>query len=174
MTGKINGDTYQNDFFGVKYTLPAGYKYYNEQELAEMNGVSAGTDPSEVISKGALYSDAVAYKDDGSNVIFGIQYEPQGASYSADAYADESLKQLKSQLAAGGITLVDSQKGEYTHGASGAKYPAIRLKLEKDGTEYNEQMLFFKADPNYFFVVNATAANEADLDDMLCNVEQTK
>lgn len=174
ITGTVSGDTYKNEFFGVQYTLPTGFTFFDDAKLAELNGAAMTTEEAvKALQAGAEYYDAAAASEAGPTVTISILYAgtPEAKALDAAGFVEAMAK--STDTAATGVTVKDAQAGAYQNGQTGEEYPALKRTVENQGQTYAQEIIVVKAG-DYFLAATATSSNEADLDSVLCNFSTLK
>ena len=68
--GKVSGDTYTNEFFGVKFVAPSGFTFNDDAKMAEMNAAVGASLNDESITKalenGVAYFDMACANENGN------------------------------------------------------------------------------------------------------------
>lgn len=108
--GVITGDVYESAFSGIRFTKPAEWKYYTDEELAATMNVSADALNNSfletVASLTTVYDMMVIDQSTGTNVS--VAYENLMLSANADMTCEEYLEAMKAQLSA-----IDTMKMEF-------------------------------------------------------------
>ncbi len=116
-TGVVVGGTYSNEFLGINLTLDNSWVFFSEQQMAELNGITADLIEDEDI-KAMMENSGVVYDlyatsattGAGINVVIenlGLIY---GSVLSEDSYAEASMDTLKTALESAGMTNVSCEK----------------------------------------------------------------
>lgn len=103
--GKINGNTYTNNFLGLTFTKPSNWIYSNDSDLATMSGLQLSDMSKDV---GALMQTNQAFFDmmcksaaGDSNIIIG--YESLTVTNAEDITVEEYFNNMKSLSDSAGI-----------------------------------------------------------------------
>ncbi len=177
--GAAKADTYTNEFFGIQFTLPVGFTFYDDAQLAELNKSINSTLSDEEIAKalesGATFFDMAAAAENGTNVNVVIEYAGTPAAQAIDAagYIEASMATLEKQLKESGITLKSAESGTYKNPETGDEFASMKLEIESQGTAMYEELVCVKAG-NYFMNITVTSQSEADLDKILENLSLLK
>lgn len=173
-SGVIQGDTYTNELFGVKFTLPEGFSFYDEAQMADMNKlvgeITSDEDILAALESGVAYFDMVAAAEGGDNLNVVIQYAgtPEAAAIDAVGYLEASAAMVPKQMEGAGMTVKSIETGTYTNPNTGDEFPALSIALEAQGMSLNEKIVCLKAS-DYFMVATATSGDEANLNTILGN-----
>lgn len=163
--GTTTSDTYTNTFFGVKYTLPIGYAFYSDDQLAQQNGGTLDDKQVvEALKSGMEYFDAAAALNGGyPTVSMSVVYAgtPEAKALDANGFA----KYVAAQS--------DGQAGIYQNGQSGEEFAAVKRNVAVNGQNYAQEIIVTKSG-DYFMMVTATSTDESALDDVLCNFATVK
>lgn len=148
--------------------------------MAQMNqavkDIMNSEDVTKALESGQIFYEVAAEAEDKtSNVNAMVEYAgtPEAKALSASDYLAYTEQMLPSQLSAAGMTVKGSQLGTYTNGQTGDEFPALKATVEMQGVTMYEEMICVKSG-DYFFSMTATALNEAELDNILCNLTKIK
>lgn len=179
-TGTIEGKTYANEFFGVKYALPEGFGFYSADQLAEMNAAIGNTNKDQAVVEaykgGTAFFDMAAAAEDDPNVSVVMQIagpDPEAAAMDEAGYIEAAEDKIIGQLKDAGMTVKGAEAGAYTNQETGDKFTAIKLALESQGAPLYEEVICIKAG-DYFTNVTATATGEAGLDSVLSRLTRIR
>lgn len=108
LVGESDGSVYWNDFFHVKFDAAAnGYTLADEEQLAAVGEEYGTGDAQQIIDKGQIYMDMLAFTDDytkNANLII----ENVGAIYgivgNLEATIDQAMSSVESELESSGIS----------------------------------------------------------------------
>jgi hypothetical protein len=179
VVGKIaaTGMTYANEFFGIKFTLPEGFFFYNEGQMAELNqsvsGLQTDEDIIEALESGQAFFDMAAANEGGStvNAVIAHAGTPEVRALDAAEYLELAKPGLESQLSAAGAELEEARVGAYGDSKCGAA--SMRARFEAQGARMHEELVCLKAGDS-FMTITATAPDEAALDEILGRIELSK
>ena len=112
--GRVNGQNYNNEFFGFSCELDENWKLYNDAEIDEINQFQAGAATDEnvalVLEQSYLLDMAAARYDGKGNMSIIVQtVEPGG--YSEQDYAESGVASAAYSLEQGGYTDVRADIG---------------------------------------------------------------
>ena len=174
--GKVNGDTYTNEFFGVKFVAPSGFTFNDASKMAEMNAAIGSSLTDESITKalenGAAYFDMACANENGTNVNVTIEH---GGSTGASAltpeqYLNVAKESLADQLKSSGAEVKDVEVTTFKN-AAGKDLASMKVTLEVQGVTLYEQLICLKAG-DYFMNITATSQNQDDLEGLLKQVSE--
>ena len=145
--GKISGNTYTNDFFGISCTLPNDIKFYNDEELATSNGIAADyTDEQKLehFKTSKVYMDMCAANQlTGSNVNVTFDYFGED---SANINVKETLESqysiIESSYQQMGYTNVSLTSTKVT--VDGKEFDGVKLTAEIQGIKFYSTLFAFK------------------------------
>ena len=172
--GKAEADTYTNEFFGVQFVLPEGYEFKDDAFLADLNKSVGETINDEAVTKalenGTAFFDMAAIGPENDNVNVVIEYAGTPAAKAIDAatYVEYAKDPIAKQLEGSGATVSNIEVTTFKN-AAGDEFPALKLQLEMNGAQLNEEVLVLKSG-DYFMSITATASAEANLEKMLNNI----
>ena len=164
--------TYTNEHFGIKLTLPEGFSFYDEGQMAGLNAsvgeLQTDEDVVKALDSGLAFFDMAAGSADGATVNAVIVHAstPDVQALDAAAYLELAKAGLESQLAAAGAELKDAQIGAYKHDATGDEFADMKVLFEMQGVPTHEVLVCLKAG-DYFMTISATAPDEGTLDRIL-------
>lgn len=115
--GTVSGSIYTNEFIGVKCDLGDDWMYFDEAQMAELNGLTAELFDDEqlqsTLENSGLVYDMYAMCLDGTatiNIIIEDLGKLYGALLSEDRYVDISMDALPDALASAGFTDMSIEK----------------------------------------------------------------
>ena len=131
--GVVEGQTYTSQFLGLTCTAPAEYTYLNDQEIAQLNDLTAGVVDSEELVKqmreslenGNQVQDMYLMTADGLqtvNVML-VKVSAKGAAVDMAAFADMGKDQVVSAYQSMGMTDVEASRETVTF--MGQQYEGI-------------------------------------------------
>ena len=156
--GVIEGDTYLNAFFGIKYTLPEGYQFATDEQLAQLANTTQDMLEDEAVldalDSGRVIYDMYAYGPDGQSVNISIEKvnAMAGAFVNEESYRDICVDNLEGQLSGSGMEVTDQQNATQTVGAT--EHPAVNLTLSYEDMTIYEKLVFIKGG-TYFALVTS-------------------
>ena len=131
--GVVEGQTYTSQFLGLTCTAPAEYTYLNDQEIAQLNDLTADVVDSEELVKqmreslenGNQVQDMYLMTADGLqtvNVML-VKVSAKGAAVDMAAFADMGKDQVVSAYQSMGMTDVEASRETITF--MGQQYEGI-------------------------------------------------
>lgn len=171
ISGKIDAQakTYTNETFGIKFTLPEGFSFYDDAQMAEMNQSIRETATAEniiqALESGNAFFDMVGSEANGGSVTSVIAYAstPDIQALDAAGYLKYAKESLEPQLSSVGAVLKDVQSGTYKNPETEDTFAFLKVQFEISGALMHEYLVCLKAG-NYFMTVTLTAPDEAELD----------
>lgn len=155
--GEWNGDAYENDFLGLKFNLPQGWKYSSDEEIAQMMNVGAELlnedqkNLAEIAELTAAYYMVAKNPTTGNNVT--IYSEKQFTEVSAESYIDA----LKTQLLA--VNSINYEVAETSkENVSGIECNTLTLNANMSGVNMIQKYYIYKID-KYMIGIIATSTN---------------
>ena len=131
--GVVEGQTYTSQFLGLTCTAPAEYTYLNDQEIAQLNDLTADVVDSEELVKqmreslenGNQVQDMYLMTADGLQTInvMLIKVSAKGATVDMAAFADMGKDQVVSAYQSMGMTDVEASRETVTF--MGQQYEGI-------------------------------------------------
>lgn len=168
--GTVEGNTYTNKTLNVKFTVPDGWSFYTDEQIAEQNNQSAelfeGTDLAEAIKTAGQLVDMMAAKGDGSNANLVIQ--PAQAIMST--YTDKQIFELleenyKAQFGSSGMEIKEYETVEMP--ALGEDRAALRMVIEMAGFQMTEYQIWLRDSEEYYGILTLTLLDEADAEPLV-------
>ncbi len=99
--GVITGDVYESDYSGLRFTKPADWKYYTDDELAATMNISAEALGNSFLETAAslttVYDMMVIDPNTGVNIS--VAYENLKLTANSDMTCEAYLEAMKTQLA---------------------------------------------------------------------------
>lgn len=152
-TGTVDGDTYENTFFGVGCKLDDDWTIFNEEELAERSGLvfdtleEGGMDNSarKAMESGSLVFDFFAQRLDNSAAInvtvgnIGVLY---GTAMTEEAYIDASEEQMIKSVETVGYENVTAEKA--TVKLAGQDHAALNVYGEYAGVPVYQTLIVLR------------------------------
>ena len=163
----MEGNTYTNEVLNFKITLPEGWTFYTDEQIAEQNNQSIemfeGTDIAETIKAAGQLIDMMAMRADGSNANLGIQ----PAQAAMNIYSDRQIFDLletnyKAQFSSSGMEIKEYEAVDMP--ILGEDRAALRIVIEMSGIQMTEYQIWLRDNPDYYGVLTITALKGADAD----------
>lgn len=166
--GSANGGVYTNDFLKIGCKLDENWSFYNDDQLAQLSGITADAIQDEDISKlfresadsGKVIFDMYAASADGLatiNILFenlGVVY---GFALDEDKYIDLAMENLQQSLEASGIEKIALEKTAVDF--AGASRAAIAITGELSGVPLYESLICMKQG-NYMASITICSVGE--------------
>ena len=181
VVGKIaaSDKTYTNRLFGIRLALPEGFSFYDEGQMAELNGsvseLQSDEDVIQALNSGQAFFDMAANTASGTIVTVVIAHAstPDVQALDATGYLQYAKASLEAQLAAVGSELKDAQVGTSANDKTGDAFASMKVRFETQGTPMYEELVCLKAG-DYFMTISATAQDRAELDEIFGNLSLVK
>lgn len=171
------GSTYESSFMGLGWTLPDGWIFFNEDQLKQMNNITADMiddkQIQEALKNATLICDMYAMNSITGDTI-NIQLEKLTgltSLYDAETYVDASISSLPSALQSAGYTNITTEKTTVT--IAGEDHPGISLAATYSGVVVYEKLACIKIG-NYMAVITTASTTEANLDVIFANFYSLK
>ncbi len=172
--GSTDGGIYTNDFVGIGCKLDENWTFYNEKQLAELNGVLVDAlddkDLAEEYTKsmesGKTVYDMCAGSKDGLALInivienLGVMY---GATLDESGYIDLSMDTLKKTLDSAGM--LNTTIAKISVDCAGAARSGFEVYGEKDGISVYEKAICIKTG-NYMAIITVCSYTKDITDDL--------
>lgn len=181
IVGKIaaSDKTYTNRLFGIRLALPEGFSFYDEGQMAELNGsvgeLQTDEDVIQALDSGQAFFDMAAGTASGATVTVVIAHAstPDVQALDATGYLEYAKTSLAAQLAAANGELEDAQVGTFANDKAGDAFASMKVRFETLGTPMYEELVCLKAG-DYFMTISATAQDRVELDKILGNLSLVK
>ena len=174
--GTVEGNTYVNDYFGVKLNLLDGYTFVDDEELAQITGMTADILSDNKAAAKAIEDGSatiVAYAADSTGLC-NVNVTAQSNASLANAILDEeavlvaSVDQAKSALEAQGISNITYDVVEKE--VAGENHKVLKMNGEYNGIEFHNEMVNLQKG-DYMLAFAATSFNGDSTNAMIDAVE---
>ena len=173
--GTIEGGKYSSEYMGLSFTLPSGWSYFDDSEIAEIMEI----DEDALVERGSQYSSEIlnnlaicdmgASDDAGDVSSIALMTENLNKTTSPNASADDYIAALKEQLADATMPaytihdgISDVKVGKYTYRMFFAD-----LAMSAGGEKLAEQYYLVRRSDNYIVLMAFTVENEAEYLELL-------
>ena len=174
--GTVDGNSYVNEYFGVKLGLLDGYSFVDDETLAQITGLTA-----DMLSDNKLLAKAIedgtatiiAYAADSTG-LNNVNVTVQSNASLANAILDEeavlkaSVDQAQSALEAQGISNITYDVVEKE--VAGENHKVLKMNGEYNGIEFHNEMVNLQKG-DYMLAFAATSFNGDSTDSMIDAVE---
>ncbi len=161
--GVIEGNLYTSEFFGFTLTLPEGWAFATEDEMAQISQVSADllndeSAAAEALANGTVFTDVYAYSGDGLQNLnvtiqsLGVFGGLTDVAASIDTIADVTREQFGSS----GLELENVSVASYAVDVNGESLPALKISFTTNGIECFETMAI-KQQGNYISFITGVS-----------------
>lgn len=161
--GEWNDNVYKNNFLGLEFTLPEGWTYASNEEIAEIMGLGADIafnndeDMAELVNLTSIYY-VFATDPNSGNSVSVFTEKPL-----ADVTMDYYMEQVKTQLEA--VTEINYEIGEAaTTVLDGREFSTLEVTAPDYG--FTQKYYMYKMD-EYFMGIIVTASQEEDITDTI-------
>jgi hypothetical protein len=164
--GVVSGDTYQSEFFGIKFSSPKGYTFADDATLAQKSGVSADVLASDKLRdafEDHVICDMQVQSSNGSSVSIMVEKAPN-ASMSEREYRDRGVEGLESGMRGTGAQILDKTDAPVTIGSS--TFEGVDLSVSFKGREFVERQFVLKQG-TYYGTVTITAQDAGQVDKLM-------
>ncbi len=174
--GTVEGNTYVNDYFGVKLNLLDGYTFVDDEELAQITGMTADVLSDNKAAAKAIEDGSatiVAYAADSTGLC-NVNVTAQSNASLANAILDEeavlvaSVDQAKSALEAQGISNITYEIVDRT--VAGENHKVLKMHGDYSGVEFNNEMVNLQKG-DFMLAFAATCFNGDTTDEIIDGVE---
>ena len=165
--GKVNGQTYTNEFAGISCTLPNGWIYYTEEEIKSLNNLTIDMLDDKIAEtiKNAkiVYDMQVTDPSTGNNASINFEKLP---SYAVSSVKMESILKnqfpvLRKSLEDVGATIEKMEYEKIT--VNGKEFDGISIVSKYNGVSMEQSIISFqKGDYLVYLTVTATQSGKMD------------
>ncbi len=158
--GTVEGNTYTNAFLGITATLDADWAFANEEEMAQIRGmtVEAMTDESlaEMLETSGTVMDMYAMDAQGRNINIVLENLNiiQTIALTEKAYAESASDQVPATLEGMGCENVTTEVTEISF--AGQTHAALKIYARIMGTDIYETLVMVKQG-NYIACITVTS-----------------
>lgn len=163
--GTLQGNTYENAYFGIGCRLDEDWTFSTDDEIQELNGLTAdlvGEELKEQLENAAIVYDMMAIKDGGVESM-NLNIENVGLAgfaLSTEDYVNASMDPLKTALENMGYEdlTVESRKVVF----AGAETDAMYVKGQISGAIFEEIILMLKKGSRFASLTIGTCNQNLD------------
>ena len=171
--GEVAGNKYESEFIGIGYTLPEGWEFYTDEEIAELNnytGNLAGKDYQDLIKNASIVYDMMAASPSQTdNVVVTLEKKPQAAidKLNLAASFEASFSVVKSTYENMGYKNVSHEVTTIT--ISGKTVTCMHVSATYAGMTMNQTSIMFKCN-GYIATIAVTTMDAAGTAPLLDNI----
>ena len=161
--GTVEGNTYTNEFLGITVTLNENWGFANDEEMAQIRGMTtdAMTDENlaEILETSGAVMDMYAADVDGQtlNIMLENLNILQSIAVTEKAYADATVGQLPAALESMGFADATAEVTELTF--AGDTHAAVKIHAKIAGMNFYETLVIVKQG-NYIACITAASYGE--------------
>ena len=165
--GTINGDVYESEYLGLKFTKPESWIYSTDEDIAAMSGISAellGEDFKALLDANPAIFDMMA-RDILSGTNINISYENLTKSASTNITEEQYVAALKQQFANIPEITVDFPDKLQTLTLGENDYTKVITTTTMSGIEMTQVYYLNKID-NYMSCIIVTITGDEEIADI--------
>ncbi len=167
--GTVEGNSYTNETLNIRFTLPKGWVFYTEEQIAAQNNITVdmfqGTDVAEALQTNGQLIDMVASTSDGSNTNLVIQPAQELLSFYTDKQLFELMREtITTQFESAGMELKEYEILDVP--ALGKDQAALRMVVTMSGIEMTQYQIWLRENPDYLGVLTVTSMTELDAESL--------
>lgn len=162
--GSYENGVYSNSYIGIKCTVDQEWYVYNNEEMAQLNGLVLDTMTDEDLVEQLKNADVAylfyAMKNDGlisMNITMEKLNLVSGILLDEKSYAKASVQQLPAALESMGMTDVTAQEEMFTF--AGQEHAGISVHSTYSGVDFYEKLICIKAG-EYMAVITLASYGE--------------
>lgn len=168
--GKWKDNVYTNDFLGLKFNLPEGWKAATDEEIAKMMNVGKellNDDQkalAEMAEKSGVYYMSVNDPSTGNNII--VLTEKAAVDVNTSYY----INQLKNQLTS--VNSIKYKIGETSKATvAGREYDTLTATASMYGYTTTQRYYIYKLDRYFVGIIVTSNSGESAIDEMMNSFE---
>ena len=168
--GEWKGNTYSNEFLGLKFNLPQGWAYSSDEEIAQMMNVGAEllNDDQKIAAELAKLTSVyymVANNPNTGDSVSILSEKPM-----MDVTTEYYLDQLKTQLAA--VESMNYEIGDTSkEKVSGKEFETLTVTASMSGIEVAQKYYVCKMDEYFVCIIATSTSGETGINDMIKSFE---
>lgn len=167
--GANDGKRYVNNYFGIDFVLPEGWKFSSEEKLDEKNGIAVGASAEE--KQKALEGAKVLYgmTAQGGRGNANLYFENLGAnsaSVTEEQYLSVSTAKTKEAMEKGGVTNIVMESGKISVGKG--TIHAVQMSYTVQGKNVYQMVFCMKKD-THMLVATIMNTDKAQNDAVLAS-----
>lgn len=168
--GSWSDNVYSNDFLGLKFKLPNGWKYSSDEEIAEM--MNLGTEllndeqkaAAEISKLNNAYYMVANDPNTGDNIS--IISEKPAMEVTTEFY----INQLKTQLQ--NVNTINYEIGETSkETVAGKECDTLTVDASMSGVKMTQRYYIYKVDKYVVCIISTSTSGEEKINDMMKNFE---
>lgn len=168
--GSWSDNVYSNDFLGLKFKLPNGWKYSSDEEIAEM--MNLGTEllndeqkaAAEISKLNNAYYMVANDPNTGDNIS--IISEKPAMEVTTEFY----INQLKTQLQ--NVNTINYEIGETSkETVAGKECDTLTVDASMSGVKMTQRYYIYKVDKYVICIISTSTSGEQKINDIMKNFE---
>ena len=163
--GVVKDGAYENKLLGIRVARPTGWIFYDEQQIAQVNNITAellgGSDIAELIGKNGQFMDLMLANLTGNNINLIIQ--PKQALL--DSYSDMQIFTLSEQTFKAQFQSANMEVSTYepiTMQVGGEERTVLHIIVSASGVEMDEYQIWFRNASDYMGVLTLAIQDGSD------------
>ena len=168
--GEWENNVYTNDFLGIKYNLPSGWKYSSDEEIAKLMNVGKELlnddqkNLGEIAELTSVYYVVANDPNTGNNIV--IMSEKPLMEASTDYY----INSLKTQLE--NLDSINYEIGETSKETIGSRqYDTLTVSTSSNGVKLAQKYYIYKLDKYFVDIIVTSTNGEANISNMMKSFE---
>lgn len=168
--GSWSDNVYLNDFLGLKFKLPNGWKYSSDEEIAEMMNLGAELlndeqkAAAEVSKLNSAYYMVANDPNTGDNIS--IISEKPAMEVTTEFY----INQLKTQLQ--NVNTINYEIGETSkETVAGKECDTLTVDASMSGVKMTQRYYIYKVDKYVICIISTSTSGEQKINDIMKNFE---
>lgn len=138
--GKTSNNTYNNEFLGIRCTLPAEWSFYTDEEILELNNITEEIVDEDVVERlkeaNIIYDMYAANEEDGSNININLEKlnAVQMIGLDIKQSLEEQTDEIKTAYQNMGFTDINIQYQKIK--VSGKEFDGLKISAETQGIDF--------------------------------------
>lgn len=168
--GEWKDNVYSNDFLGLKFNLPEGWEYSNDEEIAEMMNIGTEllNDDQKVAAEISKLTSAyymVANDPNTGNSVTIVSEKP-----AIEVTTDYYINQLKTQLTS--VESINYEIGETSkETVANIECDTLAVTASMSGHEIAQKYYLYKIDKYFVSIIVTSTTGETTINDIIKSFE---
>lgn len=168
--GSWSDNVYSNDFLGLKFKLPKGWKYSSDEEIAEMMNLGAEllNDEQKAAAEISKLNNAyyMVANDPNTGDNISIISEKPAMEVTTEFY----INQLKTQLQ--NVNTINYEIGETSkETVAGKECDTLTVDASMSGVKMTQRYYIYKVDKYVICIISTSTSGEQKINDIMKNFE---
>lgn len=168
--GSWSDNVYSNDFLGLKFKLPNGWKYASDEEIAEMMNLGAELLNDEQKAAAEISKLNSAYYMVANNPNTGDNISIISEKPAMEVTTEFYINQLKTQLQ--NVNTINYEIGETSkETVAGKECDTLTVDASMSEVKMTQKYYIYKVDKYVVCIISTSTSGEQKINDMMKNFE---